>query len=393
MPKSNRARQQRARERIAQIRAEEARRKRRRLWLACSGAAAVVIALVVGITLALSGGGATATSSLHLASLSSLGALKPAPAAGPSGPEQVPVPSAAALASTATAAVTGQPMDGISCQSSEQTLFHIHAHLTVFVNGSARQIPAAIGIPGAVAQSTPAGSFVEEGTCFYWLHTHAADGIIHIESPVHRSYTLGNFFDEWGQPLSTSRVGPASGHVVAIYNGQVFKGSPRDVPLTAHAQIQLEVGTPLVAPEKITFPAGLLPLTCYLMGWPAPRRAVLTCPMRSVPKWNTLAASTASAPASTAGAKCASAPAPPLAMTGTVTTARTAWISSRSKPMVVPSASIEFSRISPAPSPVPRRAQSTASIPVPTRPPCVVTSKPLGRPVGPPRVDGQHHAL
>jgi hypothetical protein len=168
----------------------------------------------------------------------------------------VPVPSAAALASIATA-VTGQAKDGISCQSSEQTLFHIHAHLTVFVNGSARQVPAAIGIPGAVAQSTPAGSFVEEGTCFYWLHTHAADGIIHIESPVHRSYTLGNFFDEWGQPLSTRRVGPARGHVVAIYNGQVFQGDPRNIPLTAHAQIQLEVGTPLVAPEKITFPAGL----------------------------------------------------------------------------------------------------------------------------------------
>ena len=261
MSKSSRTRQQRARERIAQIRAEEARRRRRRLWLACSGAAAVVIALVVGITLALSGGGTKATSNLHLASLSSLGALEPAPAAGQPGPEQVPVPSAAALASPVLAgtgtAVTGQPKDGISCQSSEQTLFHIHAHLTVFVNGSARQIPAAIGIPGAVAQSTPAGSFVEEGTCFYWLHTHAADGIIHIESPVHRSYTLGNFFDEWGQPLSTSRVGPASGHVVAIYNGQVFQGDPRNIPLTAHAQIQLEVGTPLVAPEKITFPAGL----------------------------------------------------------------------------------------------------------------------------------------
>ena len=97
------------------------------------------------------------------------------------------------------------------------------------------------------------------GTCFYWLHTHAADGIIHIESPVHRTYTLGNFFDEWGQPLSTSQVGPASGHVVAIYNGQVYQGNPRDIPLTAHAQIQLEVGTPLVAPEQITFPSGLLP--------------------------------------------------------------------------------------------------------------------------------------
>src|SRR5580704_7432297 len=66
-------------------------------------------------------------------------------------------------------------------------------------------------------------------------------------------------------------------------------------------------------------------------GWPAPRRAVLTWPMRSVPKWNTLAASTASAPASTAGAKWASVPAPPLAITGTATTARTARMSSRSK--------------------------------------------------------------
>jgi hypothetical protein len=253
--KSNRAKEQRARERIAQIRAEEARRRRRRVWLACSGAAVVVIALVVGITLALSGGG-NATSSLHLAPLSSLGALDPAPAAGPLGPEQVPVPSAAALASTATA-VTGQPTDGISCQTSEQTLFHIHAHLTVVVNGSARQVPAAIGIPGAVAQSTPAGPLIGNGTCFYWLHTHAADGIIHIESPVHRTYTLGNFFDEWGQPLSTSRVGPASGHVVVIYNGRVFTGNPRDIPLTAHAQIQLEVGTPLVGPEQITFPNGL----------------------------------------------------------------------------------------------------------------------------------------
>jgi hypothetical protein len=104
--------------------------------------------------------------------------------------------------------------------------------------------------------------------------------------------------------------------------------------------------------------------------------------MRSAPKWNTLAARTASAPASTAGAKCASVPAPPLAMTGTVTAARTARISSRSKPAVVPSASIEFSRISPAPSCTPRRAQATASIPVPVRPPCVVTSKPLDSPGG-----------
>jgi hypothetical protein len=258
--KNSRDRQQRAREKIARLRAEEAQRKRRRLWLIGGAAAVLVIAAVVGITLALTGGSPKAAGptapKLNLAPLSTLGTLKPAPAPGPLGPEGVPVPPGPALAGTGTAA-TGQPVDGISCQTSEQTLFHIHAHLTIFVNGSARQVPAAIGIPGAQATDTPQGPFIETGTCFYWLHTHAADGIIHIESPVQRAYTLGNFFDIWGQPLGTDRVGPETGHVVAIYNGQVYRGNPRDIPLTAHAQIQLQVGTPLVAPEQISWPSGL----------------------------------------------------------------------------------------------------------------------------------------
>ncbi len=260
MSKSSRDSQQRTREKIARLRAEEAQRRRRRRWLIGGAAAVLIIAAVVGITLALTGGspkpaGVTAPK-LNLAPLSTLGTLKPAPAPGSLGPEGVPDPVGPALAGTGTAAA-GQAVDGISCQTAEQTLFHIHAHLTIFVNGSARQVPAAIGIPGAQATDTPQGPFIETGTCFYWLHTHAADGIIHIESPVQRTYTLGNFFDIWGQPLGTDRVGPATGHVVAIYNGQVYQGNPSDIPLTAHAQIQLQVGTPLVAPEQISWPSGL----------------------------------------------------------------------------------------------------------------------------------------
>jgi hypothetical protein len=98
---------------------------------------------------------------------------------------------------------------------------------------------------------------VGAGSCFYWLHTHAADGIVHIESPVQRTYTLGNFFDVWGQRLTPAQVGPARGTVTALYNGRVFRGNPRRIPLTKHAQIQLEVGRPLVAPALISFPAGL----------------------------------------------------------------------------------------------------------------------------------------
>jgi hypothetical protein len=245
---------------------EEARlaqqRRKRRLRLAGWGGGVVLAAAGIGIGFGVSGsgggpGGETApggTSTASYRPLSSLGPLTAAPAPGALGPETVPIPAAAALAGT-SAATSGQMIDGISCQTSEQTVFHIHTHLTLFVNGQQRQVPAGIGIPGAVAQPTAAGPFVDSGTCFYWLHTHAADGIIHIESPVQRTYTLGEFFDEWGQPLGPGQAGPARGPVTVIVNGKVFPGNPRDVPLGSHENLQVEVGTPLVAPETVNWAA------------------------------------------------------------------------------------------------------------------------------------------
>ena len=260
MSKSDRNRQQHARQKIAQARAAEARRRRRQRWLVALGAVVIVGGAAVGITLAVTSGGSAASSGSgsppNLASLSTLGTLKPAPPPGANGPEGVPIPNGPPLAGP-SAKTAGQPVDGIHCDTSEQVLFHIHAHLTIIVNGSPRQVPAAIGIPEPHAQNSPQGPFVSSGKCFYWLHTHAADGIIHTESPIHRTYTLGNFFDEWGQPLGPSQVGPAKGHVTAIYNDKAYQGNPRDIPLTNHAQIQLQVGTPLVAPESITWPNGL----------------------------------------------------------------------------------------------------------------------------------------
>jgi hypothetical protein len=240
---------------MEEARRAAARRKRRvRMGLA-AGAVVVVAGVGIGVGVAVSGsngGGSAAVvgDPADYLPLSTLGTLTAAPAAGALGPENVPIPSAPVLAPT-SAATTGQNIDGISCQTSEQTVFHIHTHLTIFVNGQQRQVPAAIGIPGAVAQQTSAGPFVDSGTCFYWLHTHAADGIIHIESPVERTYTLGDFFDEWGQPLGPDQVGPAKGKVTVILNGKVFKGNPRNAPLGSHENLQLDVGTPLVAPETI----------------------------------------------------------------------------------------------------------------------------------------------
>lgn len=64
-------------------------------------------------------------------------------------------------------------------------------------------------------------------------------GIIHVESPVQWTYTLGNFFDVWGQPLGPGQAGPATSRVVALYDGKVYRGNPRH-PLTAHVQFQLD---------------------------------------------------------------------------------------------------------------------------------------------------------
>jgi hypothetical protein len=216
---------------------------------AWGGAVVVAAGAGIGIGLGLSG---ASSGSPSQESLSALGTLAAAPAPGPLGPEKVPVPPAPALAAP-SAATAGQTIDGISCDTSEQTLFHIHTHLTIFVNGQARQVPAGIGIPDARAGQAQGGPFVDSGKCFYFLHTHAADGIIHIESPVQRTYTLGMFFDEWRQPLSSTQVGPATGKVTAIVNGKVYQGDPRDIPLGSHENVQLQVGTPLVAPQSINW--------------------------------------------------------------------------------------------------------------------------------------------
>jgi hypothetical protein len=151
---------------------------------------------------------------------------------------------------------TGDPVDGVACLAGEQLAYHIHAHLAVYVNGQPKSIPYGIGIKNPIPEQTSAGPFVAQGDCFYWIHVHDLSGIIHIESPTQRTYTLGQFFDLWGQPLSATQVGPATGQVTAFVNGAPYQGDPRSIPLTAHALIQLDVGT-VEPPQPYQFPSGL----------------------------------------------------------------------------------------------------------------------------------------
>jgi hypothetical protein len=148
---------------------------------------------------------------------------------------------------------TGAMVDGIGCQASEQVAYHIHEHLAIYVSGSRQVVPAGIGIP---PPQQVVNGFVEGGKCLYWLHTHDTTGVIHVESPVQRVYTLGQFFDIWGRPLSGTQVGHATGKVTVFLDGKRFAGNPRSIKLTPHAVIQLDVGK-VVPPQPFTFPAGL----------------------------------------------------------------------------------------------------------------------------------------
>jgi hypothetical protein len=168
------------------------------------------------------------------------------------GPEGIPLEPGAELA-PASSTTQGATVDGVQCAPIEQLVYHIHSHLQVYVNGQPRSLPAAIGLIGPVAQNTPYGKFYGAQTCYYWLHTHTNDGVIHVESPSKRIYTLGNFFDEWRQPLSPTQVAGDKGKVTAFLNGKPWTKNPRTIPLIPHASIDLDVGTPVVPPKVISW--------------------------------------------------------------------------------------------------------------------------------------------
>ena len=151
-------------------------------------------------------------------------------------------------ASAQSAVAAGQPVGGISCDAQEGQRIHIHQHLVILDHGTPVDIPPNVG--------QPAGK-----RCIYWLHTHTPDGIVHIEAPQDRSFTLGDFFTVWDQPLTHTGVATAkiskSETIKAWVDGKPYTKDPRTIPLLAHADIVIQVGPPFKKPEPFTAWKGL----------------------------------------------------------------------------------------------------------------------------------------
>jgi hypothetical protein len=159
----------------------------------------------------------------------------------------------------AAASPTPSALTAIPCDQLEHTQVHYHAFLQILNQGSTVSIPTDVG---------------RSSGCYYWLHMHTNEaGIIHVESPSDRTFTLGDFFDVWSdwghvpQLLDTTHVATLTltgTQKLAVYvdlgdgkGAAPFSGNPRSIVLENHQVITLEITPPSVnPPPPFSWPAG-----------------------------------------------------------------------------------------------------------------------------------------
>jgi hypothetical protein len=204
---------------------------------------------------------ATSALAIALAACGGGGGSDPAPADQPNGSPLPTPPTVPPLSSPAvkldsntvgtvshwqsgdtTTGGQGAVVDGFTCADPIET-FHIHAHLSVFLNGDQLIVPDHVGIP------SPGGK-----ECTYSIHTHDGSGEIHIEAAAPGTFTLGNFFHIWGQPLDRTNIAGIVGLPITVYildEGNTaateYTGDLTSIDLPAHRQITIQIGTAIKA--------------------------------------------------------------------------------------------------------------------------------------------------
>jgi len=147
------------------------------------------------------------------------------------------------------------PINGVSCDTG-QNAYHIHTHITIYINGKRVTIPRNIGI-------------ASDGSCLYWMHTTTNDGIIHTEAPQKlHNLALDDFLTIWHVGFANlnfpQELTQSTGWQIFM-NGQKFTGTVTapintEVALSSHDIVTLEYGTPNPKPDDAStyqFPANL----------------------------------------------------------------------------------------------------------------------------------------
>ncbi len=137
----------------------------------------------------------------------------------------------------------GETVGALECYPGNDppTAYHVHSHLSIYLDGVSLSIPEDIGI----VRLTPATQ------CVYSLHTHNHSGKLHVEGPAPATFTLGQFFRIWGHPLEPDNVAGLTGKPIVIYitdhNGVVTQatGALGGIELLSHREITIQVGSPV----------------------------------------------------------------------------------------------------------------------------------------------------
>jgi hypothetical protein len=154
--------------------------------------------------------------------------------------------------------------DGIPALKVEGTAMDLHAFVVVVFHGRQVTVPSLVGVNGREESGrilSPPDGFVSP------LHTHDSTGLIHIHSPVVRTYTLGEFFDVWGVRFDAACLGECAGDgtggttaggttagatTVRVFdNGRERTGDPRAIALEALHVYVVTFGTQAETPTSI----------------------------------------------------------------------------------------------------------------------------------------------
>ncbi len=85
-------------------------------------------------------------------------------------------------------------------------LIHMHVTLRIIIHDETLTIPKEIGIDPALYKTHELDKYGLKKLGIYPLHTHDTTGVIHIESNVIRTFTLGQFFDVWGETFNENCI-------------------------------------------------------------------------------------------------------------------------------------------------------------------------------------------
>ena len=144
----------------------------------------------------------------------------------------------------------GGTVEGLPCETNLNETYHVHTHVSIFLDGVALAVPANVGRV----------SMAPNPACFYSIHTHDLSGKIHVEAPAPGAFTLGQLFAIWGQPLTADDVAGLTGKPIVVYStdqGTVTQVTTdwKAIELTSHKEITIQVGSAITEIPNFTWSA------------------------------------------------------------------------------------------------------------------------------------------